>query len=163
MLRLRLCAKELGGLGFKDLEAFNQAFLAKQGWRVLKNPDLLFSKVLKEAYFKNCSFLEAKYWKKASYVWRSLIWGKELLKRGYCWRVGLGENIGVLDDYWLFGKNGIGFTNPLYIPNDVSAADLRLADGKWSKDFLEMLFTPNNVLRILSLPMGSMENDDELI
>ena len=107
--------------------------MAKQGWRVLKNSELLVHRVLKETYFKICSFLEAKCGNKASYVWRSLVWGKELLERGCRWRVGLGENIGVLDDYWLFNKNGIGFVYPLDIPNDVSVADLRLANGV-SKD-----------------------------
>ena len=38
--------------------------------------------------------------------------------------------IRVLNDYWLFGKNGIGFNNLSHIPNDVYVADLRLADGK---------------------------------
>ena len=77
-----------------------------------------------------------------------------LLERGCRWRVGLRENIWVLDDYWLFDKNGISFANPPYISNDVSVADLRLANGEWNKDFLEMLLEPNGVLRILSLPMG---------
>lgn len=44
--------KDSGGLGFKDLEAFNLALLGKQVWRVITKPNLLMYKVLKSRYFQ---------------------------------------------------------------------------------------------------------------
>lgn len=64
-------AKEKGGLGFRDLEWFNMALLAKQGWRLLENPDRLASKILKEKYHPHGTFLEATLGRQPSYVWRS--------------------------------------------------------------------------------------------
>lgn len=46
-------SKATGGLEFRDLRLVNEALLAKQVWRLLKEPSLLMSKVLKGRYFPN--------------------------------------------------------------------------------------------------------------
>lgn len=84
----RLCkSKELGGLGFKDLEKFNQSLLAKQAARVFNNPDSLLAQVLKQRYFKNNSFLECGLGSRPSFAWRSIIHGRELLQQGLMTRI----------------------------------------------------------------------------
>lgn len=45
-----------GGYGFRDLNDFNLTLLAK-GWRLIHNPDNMWSRLLKGLYFpykKNC-------------------------------------------------------------------------------------------------------------
>lgn len=57
----RLChGKIRGGIGFRDFSSFNQALIAKQGWRILQKPDSLMAKILKAKYFKHSNFMEAK-------------------------------------------------------------------------------------------------------
>ncbi|BBG99806.1 hypothetical protein Prudu_009616 [Prunus dulcis] len=80
---MHLCfAKDEGGMGFKDLESFNKALVAKQCWRLLTNEQTMIHKVLKACYFPNCNFLAVGKGRASSYIWRSLIWGRELLLSG---------------------------------------------------------------------------------
>ncbi|KAK2661256.1 hypothetical protein Ddye_007789 [Dipteronia dyeriana] len=93
--------KHEGGLGFRNLEISNWALLANQCWRLLKNPDSLAAKILKGCYHKNCGFLEAPKKSGASFHWTSLVWGKELLKKGLRWRIGNGSSICIYKDKWI--------------------------------------------------------------
>ena len=67
------CAKSRGGLGFRDFTSFNQAMVAKQGWRLLQFPDSLVSKVLQAKYYRNSSFLNAKEGSNPSFIWKSIL------------------------------------------------------------------------------------------
>jgi hypothetical protein len=51
-------SKTVGGLGFRDLIMFNKAFLAKQCWRLIQNPDSLIAQTIRAKYYPNSSFME---------------------------------------------------------------------------------------------------------
>lgn len=65
-------AEREGGLGFRDLESFNMALLAKQGWRLLKSPESLAATIFKEKYYRHSSFLDAKLSSLPYLMWRSI-------------------------------------------------------------------------------------------
>jgi hypothetical protein len=65
--------KEQGGMGFRDISSFNQALLAKQGWRIMTEPDSLLAKVFKAKYFPTSNFLQAKPGHRSSYSWQSIM------------------------------------------------------------------------------------------
>uniref|UniRef100_A0A453KW74 Uncharacterized protein n=1 Tax=Aegilops tauschii subsp. strangulata TaxID=200361 RepID=A0A453KW74_AEGTS len=74
----KMCApKREGGLGFRDLQAFNQALLAKQAWRILTSPSSLVARVLKARYFRDSSILTATCPSNASYTFRSILHGRD--------------------------------------------------------------------------------------
>ncbi|KAL5555894.1 hypothetical protein UlMin_038130 [Ulmus minor] len=154
--------KERGGMGFRDLGCFNQALLAKQGWRLIRNPDSLVGKVLKACYFPNGDFLNARKGKHASLVWRSLMWGREIIEKGSRWRVGSGKNIDIFKDRWLPEPSNFKVTTPPMLPGVFKVAMLRLNNDDWNKALIEYLFNANDVKAILSLPIGSFEHDDVL-
>lgn len=56
----RMCfPKDKGGMGFRDLHAFNLAMLAKQSWRMITNLETLCAKVLRAKYFPDGNLLKA--------------------------------------------------------------------------------------------------------
>lgn len=90
--------KNRGGMGFRDLEVFNLALLAKQGWQLLTNPNSLVAHIMKEKYYRGNGFLEAHLGRRPSFVWRSILKTKLLLQNGMGWRVGNDENIRIWGD-----------------------------------------------------------------
>ena len=52
--------KKGGGLGFRDMELFNLALLARQSWKLLNEPDTLSARLLKAVYYPDTTILEAE-------------------------------------------------------------------------------------------------------
>ena len=98
----KLCTnKERGAVRFRDIQAFNLAMLAKQTWHLIHNTRSLFYRVYKSKYFPNCSFMDAEMGNNPSYVWRSLLVARDIIKEGSKWQVGDGSYIEVSTHKWL--------------------------------------------------------------
>ena len=94
--------KALGGMGFKDLEKFNEAMLAKQVWRLLVDHSSLFYRVFRAKYFPSGSVFYAQV-SSGSYAWRSIMKARTLVQLGLLWRIGNGMKINIYNDRWLPG------------------------------------------------------------
>ncbi|KAL9432936.1 hypothetical protein AB3S75_027866 [Citrus x aurantiifolia] len=150
----KLCsAKTRGGLGFREFSSFNQALIAKQGWRVLHNPDSLMATILKANYFKHSDFMEVKLGSNPYFVWRSILWGRQLLHEGLRWSVGNGHKISVFSRNWM--KKG-EFHNPTSIArlsNDAVVADFIDEKNQWKQEMVAQHFPKEIIERILKIPL----------
>ncbi|KAL9667325.1 hypothetical protein QQ045_001677 [Rhodiola kirilowii] len=100
--------KEGGGIGFKDLRIFNEAILMKICWRMLTQPQLLVSKVLKARYYQNIDLSYASLGGRPSHIWRGVMKNIQLFWSGLEWN----ENSnGVV---WKMASNGDFFVKIAY-------------------------------------------------
>lgn len=93
--------KNAGGLGFREIVQFNDALLAKQSWRILKNPNSLLARILLAKYCVHSPFLKVPTAASVSHGWRGLLVGRDLLKKGLGWSLGSGSEIKVWNEPWL--------------------------------------------------------------
>ena len=149
-------------MGFKDLAMFNNALLAKQTWRLLHDTQSLFYRVFKANFFPTTTMMEAKTLNNASYAWKSIIKGRDVIKRGAMWRIGLGNSIQVWVDNWLPMKN-----NPRIISPKLEEGGMGdLIDPiyrTWKEEVIDQVFYDFKVAIIKNIPLCCSIQDDVLI
>ncbi|KAK9993986.1 hypothetical protein SO802_023689 [Lithocarpus litseifolius] len=161
----RRSAKEVGGLGFKEIENFNDALLAKQVWRLINNTDSLCHRVFKARFFPDCSILDAKDSSSGSYAWKSIIVARDVIRKGMVWCIGTGEAVRIKEDRWLPGGANRSVISPLpSMAPDVNVSSLIDSDRiAWRTEVVQQLFLPNEVDIILGIPLSARRPDDRII
>jgi hypothetical protein len=162
----KMCrSKFQGGMGFRDLEAFNLTLLAKQGWWLIHDLTSLFTAVFKAKYFPTGSFLQAKVRPGYSYAWRSIAAARPVLEAGSKWRIGDGRNISIRNDKWI--PDGNNHLIPYLIEtihSDAVVADLiDMEHGVWKEDLVCCCFLPTDASHILRFPLQPALSRDVLI
>uniref|UniRef100_A0A803QSN3 Reverse transcriptase domain-containing protein n=1 Tax=Cannabis sativa TaxID=3483 RepID=A0A803QSN3_CANSA len=160
----KLCKpKDKGGMGFKDLEKFNQSLLAKQGWKIINNPSSLLARVLKACYFTNSTFMEAKLGGFCSFMWRSILWGRKIVERGVRWRVQLGREVRINEDKWLPRPSTFTLRTPTKVNNGTTMDHLKDEKGEWNQDMITQTFHPDDVPIVLGMAPCYNNAIDDLV
>ena len=154
-----------GGLGFKDFEAFNHALLAKQCWKLINSEDSLCYKVLKSKYFPTTSFVHANLGSRPSFIWRSLMTGKEVILEGSQWRVGNGIQIDVWKDKWVNKPPlyQIHATNESLYPNLCVSQLIDRDRSCWNMELIDQVFTFDEAALIQKIHLSHRFPSDKLI
>ena len=155
--------KREGGLRFKDLEIFNQALLSKQVWRIMQHPHCLMARILKARYFPEEDILNAKLKKKASYAWKSILHGRDLINKGMRYIIGDGTLVNMWTDPWI----------PDHPPRPPRARGVyqleekmkeyfNTARDQWNEQKLREVIIDEDVDKILALKISSVARQDLL-
>lgn len=157
--------KEEGGLGFHEIQKFNDALLAKQLWRILTQPNLLMFRVLRAKYFPTGGLLKAEATNNASWLWKCWMGAKYVLEMGLRCQVGDGRSIRVWEVPWLHNV-------PKFIPQPKQpkglqvtwARELMTSNGKeWNADLLLNQFSQKEAATIRTIPISQVGNKDMLV
>lgn len=145
-----------GGMGFRRLSAFNKALVAKHVWRIIHSPNSLMARVLKARYLKNSDIMLAGLGNNPSFVWRSLLWGRDLINKGLYWRVGDGQHILAQSEPWIPGIPK--YKSSLFVLENsiVKVADLINTAGFWNEEVVRRIFPIYEAEAILSIPLNRM-------
>ena len=121
---------------------YNEAMLAKLSWRLLHDDKSLFFRVFKARFFPNGSILDAKESTSASYAWRSILIGRNVLLKGGLWRVGDGKQIKIWGDNWLPIKNQPKVISPMIFGQQNSAVEVLINQStrRWRNEVIDHCF-----------------------
>ncbi|CAH9116622.1 unnamed protein product [Cuscuta europaea] len=154
-----------GGLGFRKIRDFNKAMLAKQGWKLLTEPDSLARRIFQARYYPGQSYLTTSLGNKPSFIWRSLVEVQDIIRKGVRWRVGDGEFINIWRDPWLPDK-----INPLILSDCFQGLEEALVAGLlnsrrdvWDEDILKDLFNDRDIDLIRRIPLSNRVVPDRMI
>ncbi|KAL5555122.1 hypothetical protein UlMin_037358 [Ulmus minor] len=126
---------------------------AKQAWRILKYPQSLMSRVLKGKYFPNGNFLSAPCKQTASFIWKSIVWGRELLNKGLIWKIGNGLSVKAFYDPWLARPMSFKPVTKNPRMDDPTVAEFLNPLG-WNTQLLEESFWPIDIAEITNITLA---------
>lgn len=125
----------------RDFQSYNDAFLAKISWRLLRNPHYLLGRVLSGKYFPSGTILQASETSACSHGWRSILIGRDLLKKNLGWAIGNGLSISIWQDPWLcLNKQERPMGPRTEQSSTLCVADLLLPNGtQWDHNKIQLL------------------------
>ena len=123
--------------------------------------------ILKAVYFPNVSFLEAKKGSNPSWIWTSILAGRNLLEKGVRFNVTSGSNINIWKDPWVPSLDSFKIQSlpPAYDQScPTLVTDLiDLSTGSWSDIKLSSFFSPLEQSAIKIIPVSVSQRPDRWV
>lgn len=155
----------MGGLGFRRLNNWNLAFMAKLGWLILKEDVKLWVQILKARYWKKGSFLNASAKNHHSPIWRDIVKGRGVLEMGLFRRIGNGKSTSLWYHWWV-GNGPLINVVVRRVPEFMTHWQVKdiIEGGRWNLRKIYGLLPQDIVKQISEVPLASMiELEDDFI
>lgn len=129
------------------VEDTNATYLAKQGWKILTQPNNIWIQLMKAKYLINPIVFHINKTKTASIAWKSILDRRLLLKKGTTWIIVNGRSINSWYDYWMDDQpllNEILPNTSHLIDECVKANDSIPMSTQWSSNLLTKYLPKGN-------------------
>ncbi|CAN1153486.1 Putative ribonuclease H protein At1g65750, partial [Linum perenne] len=142
-----------GGLGFRCFKEFNLSFLAKLAWKIIQQPEALWVRLLKALYFPNEDFITVPKRIRSSWIWSSIMKGRDSLIQGIRRSIGNGRSTW-LNEAWFPGAEDFKcHPSPEY--NCRVSECINHERRCWKLDKLRSIIPESTVVEIIKIPIAS--------
>ncbi|XP_071909569.1 uncharacterized protein [Coffea arabica] len=132
----------------------------QQVWRILTNPNLLVSKVMKAKYFPRSSIFECKIPNNASWIWRGLMAARKVVKQGVRKRVSNGRSTQIWEDRWIPDATNGRVTTMKQWDSRLHKVEDLIIQKRWNRNLVFQYFNKEDAERILSIPISLAGRED---
>ncbi|XP_026398886.1 uncharacterized protein LOC113294725 [Papaver somniferum] len=154
--------KDLGGLGFMNMELFNSAMITKIGWRLEQDKDSLWYKLIDSKYLlgRNVLNMNTKAKDGDSWIWKGVLEGIQNIQHHCIWRIGNGNKIKIWEDLRIPDSTD-KLKKPAHFPTDIQLLAHLMTDQKeWNFQLIQQIFNPGTAQVISDLVIHSREEDN---
>ncbi|CAL1358711.1 unnamed protein product [Linum trigynum] len=155
-----------GGAGLRSVRKANLAMLAKSGWRLLKEKDVLWTQMVKDKYVRNKENLDLfRHVQGSSFTWKSLTKASSLLKEGCAWNIKNENTTKFWHDSWIAQeplKNLAVEEIPSSRMEEV-VADLVTEEGEWRTDMFEDILPQEIQQKITGVAVDKLSIEEDTL
>lgn len=129
----------------------------------MQSPHSLMARIWKAQDFHDGNIFKCSLKKKVFYVWKSLLVGRDLLKKGLCFVTGDGSTVNMWTDLWL-PEHTPRPSRPLEMSMiaTIVSSYIKTDGSRWNIDKLREDVMPEDVKKILGLKISSKAQCDLL-
>lgn len=91
-------------------------------------------------------------------MWKNLIWGRELIRKGSRWRISIGQSVSICNDYRVPSRLGPKFIYSLMLGNEALVAPLILNDSVLRLDMITSCFIKVKGKAINEIPISGIHH-----
>ena len=133
---------------------------------MINEPNALWVRMLKGLYYHDKTIMEVGKGARASWIWSSLIEGRNFIKEKMLWQVVGGKDVSIWRDIWVPGLGGQKLRAPGLVDCEVPERVEEIIDrekGEWNLEAIENWLTGEEKQAIEVIPVSEQEGEDRLI
>ena len=108
--------------------------------------------------------MEAAESSRGSYAWKSILHGRDVIKRGACWRIGNGRDVQIWQHTWLPCKHPTRVQSPMLEGWEETTVNVLINEESrtWNMQLIDGLFVPKEAELVKKIPLSRNSVDDKM-